>query len=245
MTLSLVETAFGIGIASIRPGAALFASPLFGNTHVPIPLRIAIAIAIGWAGFSAGDPQAALRSAQDAPFIVLPELLIGLTMGFAMQMAFAAAMMAGEVIGNTMGLGFATSSNGLTGPAPTLSNLMSFAATAIFLAGQGHLVLIAMIVDSFRSIPIGSAWLAGDAMAAFGTALFSGAVSIALPVTFALVLVQVVMALIAKAAPALNLFAIGLPVTQLAGAMLLVVAFPAMGSAIAGQITASFALVGQ
>jgi flagellar biosynthetic protein FliR len=242
--MTLTETAFGIGIASIRPGAALFASPLFGNTHVPVPLRIAISIAIGWAGFSGGDPQVALTAAHDAPFVVLPELLIGLTMGFAMQMAFAAAMMAGEVVGNTMGLGFATSSNGLAGPAPTLSNLMSFAATAIFLAGQGHLTLIAMIVDSFRSIPIGSAWLPGDAMAAFGTALFSGAVSIALPVTFALVLVQIVLALIAKAAPALNLFAVGLPFMQLAGAGLLVLTFPAMGSAIAGQIKLSFALIG-
>jgi flagellar biosynthetic protein FliR len=242
--MTLMETAFGIGVASIRPGAALFASPLFGNTHVPIPLRIAIVIAIGWAGFSGGDPQAALVAAHDAPFVVLPELLIGLTMGFAMQMAFAAAMIAGEVIGNTMGLGFATSSSGLAGPSPTLSNFMSFAATAIFLAGQGHLMLIAMIVDSFRSMPIGSAWLPGDAMAGFGTALFSGAVGIALPVTFALVLVQIVLALIAKAAPALNLFAIGLPFTQLAGAGLLVLAFPAMGSAIAGQIRVSFALVG-
>ncbi|MDB5701142.1 MAG: type secretion protein [Sphingomonadales bacterium] len=241
--MTLVETAMGIGIASIRPGAALFASPLFGNTHVPIPLRIAIAIAIGWAGFSAGDPQLALDAARDAPFVVLPELLIGLTMGFSMQMAFAAAMMAGEVIGNTMGLGFATSSDGLSGPAPTLSNFMSFAATAIFLASQGHLTLIAMVVESFRSIPIGSSWFPDNAMQMFGTALFSGAVSIALPVTFALVLVQIVLALIAKAAPALNLFAIGMPFTQLAGAGLLVVAFPAMGSAIGGQITASLALV--
>lgn len=240
--MTLTETVFGIAISAIRPGAALFASPLFGNTHVPIPLRIAISIAIGWAGFSAGDPQSALAAAHDAPFVVLPELLIGLTMGFAVQMAFAAATMAGEVIGSTMGLGFATSSDGLSGPAPTLGNLMSFAATAIFLASQGHLMLIAMIVDSFRTIPIGSAWLPGNAMAAFGTALFSGAVSIALPVTFALVIVQIVLALIAKAAPALNLFAIGLPFTQLAGAGLLVVAFPALGSAIGEQITASLAL---
>ncbi|WP_293880915.1 flagellar biosynthetic protein FliR [Sphingomonas sp.] len=240
--MTLTETAAGIAIASIRPGAALFASPLFGNSHVPVPLRIAIAIAIGWAGFSAGNPQAALTAARDAPFIVLPELLIGLTMGFAMQMAFAAAMMAGEVIGNTMGLGFATSPNGLAGPAPTLGNFMSFATTAIFLASQGHLTLVAMVVASFHDIPIGSAWFPGNAMAMFGTALFSGAVSIALPVTFALVIVQVVLALIAKAAPALNLFAIGLPFTQLAGAMLLVIAFPAMGSAIGEQIRLSFEL---
>ncbi|CAN5311506.1 flagellar biosynthetic protein FliR [soil metagenome] len=242
--MTLTETAIGIGIASIRPGAALFASPLFGNTHIPVPLRIAIAIAIGWAGFSGGDPQTTLKAALDAPFVVLPELLIGLTMGFAMQMAFAAAMMAGEVIGNTMGLGFSTSATGLSGPAPTLGNFMSFAATAIFLASQGHLTLIAMIVDSFRTLPIGSAWMPDNAMAAFGTALFSGAVSIALPVTFALVLVQIVLALIARAAPALNLFAIGLPFTQLAGATLLVIAFPTMGSAIGAQIIRSFALIG-
>jgi flagellar biosynthetic protein FliR len=142
-----------------------------------------------------------------------------------------------------MGLGFATSSDGLSGPAPTLSNLMSFATIAIFLASQGHLTLIAMIVDSFRTIPIGSTSLPDNAMATFGTALFVGAVSIALPVTFALVIVQIVLALIAKAAPALNLFAVGLPFTQLAGAALLVLAFPAMGSAIGEQITASLTLV--
>jgi len=176
---------------------------------------------------------------------VLPELVVGLAIGFSLQAAFGAAMIAGEVIGNTMGLGFATSSDGLAGPSPTLSNFMGFATTAIFLAAQGHLILIATIVASFGAVPMGMGGLSGDAMAAFGTNLFAGAVAIALPVTFALVVVQIVLALIARAAPALNLFAIGLPFTQLAGAILLAVAFPIMGSAIAMQITQALAAAGR
>ncbi|WP_162986942.1 flagellar biosynthetic protein FliR [Sphingomonas paeninsulae] len=232
----------GIAIASIRPGAALLTSPLFGNTHVPVTLRIGLSVALGWSAFSTMDPVTVLAAAHDAPFLVLPELVIGFAMGFAVQMAFGAAMMAGEVVGNTMGLGFATSMDGLSGPAPTLSNLMGFAATAIFLAGQGHLTLVATILNSYRLLPLGASWMPSGDMVGFGTMMFGGAVAIALPVAFALVLVQIVTALIARAAPSLNLFAIGLPFTQLAGAALLVVAFPSMGSSIAARLTEALAL---
>jgi len=239
--MSPFELAIAVAISAIRPGAALLASPVFSNTQVPVQIRIGIAIAIGWAAVSATQPLPPEVLLREAPFMILPELLIGLSIGFAVQAAFGAAMVAGEVIGNTMGMGFATT-YGIAGPSSLLSSLMSFASSAIFLAAQGHLTLIATIVSSFRALPLGSAFMAENAMAAFGSALFAGAVAIALPVTFALILVQIVLALIARAAPALNLFAIGFPFTQLVGAFVLVVAFPAMGEAIALRIDAALAL---
>lgn len=234
--MTLIEIGLATAVAALRPGAALLASPVFGNARVPAQVRIAIAIAIGMATVGNVPPEKAVALAVDAPWFVLGELLIGATIGFALQAAFGAAMIAGEVIGSTMGIGFATAADGLSGPSPVISNFMGFAATAIFLSAQGHLVLIATVSASFRTIEIGSYAPVTLDVAAFGLALFGGAVAIALPIVCGLVLAQIVLAVIARSAPALNLFAVGLPTVQLLGSLLLVLFWPVTGETIAHHI---------
>ena len=103
----------------------------------------------------------------------------------------------------------------------------------------GHLQLAAIIVESYRALPPGEAWLGArsiQGLVLFGGDLFSAGLAIALPVGFAIILVQLVMAMLARSAPQMNIFAVGLPATLMAGLVLLAIAAPVMADGIGAAI---------
>jgi flagellar biosynthetic protein FliR len=229
-------------VAMIRPGAAFLAAPVFGAAFVPVQLRLIIALAIGIPAVSHGGfvlPTDGLASVQGV-MLVGGEVMAGLALGFAVQIGFSAAMVAGELIGNAMGLGFAAMIDPASGQNnPVLSQFMSILATFLFLAVNGHLALASTIVESYRALPPGDAWLSSESLrglAFFGGVLFSAGLSIALPVAFAIVLVQIIMGLLARSAPQLNLFAVGFPAALLAGIVLLAIAAPVLGEGVLAAI---------
>jgi flagellar biosynthetic protein FliR len=229
-------------VAMIRPGAAFLAAPVFGAQNVPVQVRLIISLAVG------------IPAIQQVPFdlppgglvtvsgfmLVAGEVIAGLALGFAVQLGYSAAMMAGEVIGNAMGLGFAQMVDPQSGASsPALGQFLSILGTFLFLAMNGHLALATIIVDSYHSLPPGQAWMGQGQMrdvVMFGGDMFAAGMAIALPVGFALILVQVVMAMLARSAPAMNLFSVGMPATILAGVVLLAIAAPAIGDGIATAI---------
>ena len=229
-------------IAMIRPGAAFIVAPVFGASFVPIQLRLIVALAIGIPALSATQfvlPDGGIVTI--AGFMMIAgEALAGIALGFAVQIGFSAALLAGETIGNAMGLGFAQMVDPSTDQGtPALGQFLNILGTFLFLAVGGHLALAATIVESYRALPPGDAWLSSEAiqgLAFFGSVLFAAGLSIALPVGFALVLVQLVMAMLARSAPALNLFAVGLPAALLSGIILLAIAAPIMGDGIVAAI---------
>jgi flagellar biosynthetic protein FliR len=229
-------------VAAIRPGAAFFAAPLFGQTAVPVQVRFVIAVAIGMAGYAAVPfhlPAQGVASFAGIA-LVFGEVMAGLALGFAVQIGFSAALLAGETISNTMGLGFSAMMDPGTGaPTPALATLLSMLGSFMFLSIGGHLVLATIIVDSYRSLPVGGPMLSNDAihgLVLFGGDMIAAGFAIALPVGFALILVQVVMGILARSAPAMNLFAVGLPATLLAGLILLAISAPAIGEGITNTI---------
>jgi len=229
-------------VAAIRPGAAFFAAPLFGNTSVPPQVRFVIAVAIGLAGYNAVPfhlpPEGIASFAGIA--LVFGEVMAGLALGFAVQIGFSAALLAGETISNAMGLGFAAMIDPASGaPTPALAQLLSLLGTFLFLSIGGHLTLATIVVDSYRSLPVGGPALSNDSihgLVLFGGDMIAMGFAIALPIGFALVLVQIVMAILARSAPAMNLFAVGLPATLLAGLILLAIAAPSIGEGITRAI---------
>jgi flagellar biosynthetic protein FliR len=120
-----------------------------------------------------------------------------------------------------------------------LGQFLTIMATFLFLAIGGHLALAATIVESYRALPPGEAWLSAESirgLVLFGGVLFAAGLSIALPVGFAILLVQIVMGMLARSAPQLNLFSVGMPAALLAGVVLLAIAAPVMGEAIIGVL---------
>lgn len=226
-------------LASIRPGAAFFAAPVFGAPQVPLQLRFVVSLAVGIPALSAvpfAPPPGGIASVAGVA-MVMGEVLVGLALGFAVQIGLASALVAGETIGNSMGLGFAAMIDPMTNAqSGAIGQMLSILGTFLFLAMGGHLILAAIVFDSYHALPPGAAWLSPKAignLVSFGGDLFAMGLAIALPVGFAVVLVQLVMGMLSRSAPALNLFSVGLPAALLAGLVLLAVAAPAMADTIA------------
>ena len=229
-------------IAMIRPGAAFITAPVFGAPQVPLQLRAVVALAIGVPALANTPFVLPLDGVVSVAGVLLVagEVLAGLALGFAVQIGFSAALVAGEVIGNAMGLGFAGMMDPATGaPTPAVSQFLSLMAVFLFLATGGHLQLVAIIVESYRALPPGEAWLGAKSvqgLVLFGGDLFAAGLAIALPVAFAVILVQLVMAMLARSAPQMNIFAVGLPATLMAGLVLMAIAAPVMADGITAAI---------
>jgi flagellar biosynthesis protein FliR len=225
-------------LASVRPGAAFLAAPVFGAPQVPVLLRFVLAVAVGVPGSLMATvilPAEGLASLAGF-FLIAGEILIGLALGFALQIGFAATSIAGETIGNAMGLGFAATIDPMSGAGtPAVGQVLTILATLLFLSMDGHLAFITIILESYRALPVGAGLLSGEAVYAvvrMGGAMFAASVLLALPVVTGIILIQLVMALLARSAPALNLFAVGLPAALLGGLVLFAFAMPVLGQAI-------------
>jgi flagellar biosynthetic protein FliR len=238
-----VETQLWIWlIAMIRPGAAFVAAPIFGAQGVPVQIRLILSLAIGMAALN--SVTITLPAGGVASFagiaLVAGEVLAGLAIGFALQMAYAAAFIGGETIANAMGLGFASMVDPQSGATtPVVGQFLSILSTFLLLSMDGHLMLVQFVVDSYRALPPGAGLMPNSAihdLVWFGTSMFGAGLTIALPVAFALVLVQIVMAMLARSAPSLNLFSVGLPATLIAGLVLLAIAAPVMAESITASI---------
>lgn len=230
-----------LALAMVRPGAALLAAPALGMRGVPVQLRLILAAAIGLAVL--GRVQPAMPSAGLASLegilLIAGEILAGVALGFALQLGHAASLVAGEVIGGAMGLSFAGSADAAgSGGVPVVAAFLSVVSILLFFALDIHLMLIAAVAGSYESLPPGGVPVGalGEAMAGFGSQLFAAALAIALPVATATLMVQLAMALVARSAPQLNLFAVGLPAALGAGLLALWLGLPPTAEAIAAAL---------
>ena len=209
--------------ASLRSGAALALLPGIGGALLPLRVRIGLAGAIGWlVAVTVTVPEGgALLGA------VAGEVLIGAGIGVVLQSLFATANVAGEVLSQAMGLGFATivQPGGTTSPVVTI--FLSMLLWSVFIGLDGHARLFALLIESYRSLPPGGAIDVGAVAGFGGFALATGAL-LALPVAGVLVLVNLWLAVLAKSAPQLNVFAVGFAVLMVAGLVALPLAMPAM-----------------
>ncbi|MBW6527269.1 flagellar biosynthetic protein FliR [Sphingomonas sp. RHCKR7] len=218
----------------IRVGAAFVAAPVFSNVSVPLTVRVALSGAIAVLVLGTTPVQVPQTVFALATFVaVAAEALVGLALGFVLQIAFAAPLVAGEIIGGSMGIGFANMIDPNSGrSSPAIGQFLSILLTLLFLSLDGHLVLVDLVVRSYRALPPGASWLAADQLrdiALFGGYAFLAGLLLALPVGFLLLCLNLVMGMVSRSAPSLNLFAVGLPVSLAVGVVSLAIALPAMG----------------
>jgi len=216
-----------------RVGAALVAAPLFGMAGVPAQARVMMAGAVAVLICAWSPVQAPANLVSVAGMVsVAGEVLVGVALGFVLQFAFAAPVIAAEMIGGAMGMSMATAVDPNSGSqSPALGQYFTVVVTLIFLALGGHLQWIALVIDSYRVFPPGQTWLGADRLAeiaGFGGTMFVTAVAIALPVSLIMLVVQVVTGVLSRSAPALNLFSLGLPAGVLAGIVGLIIAAPVL-----------------
>jgi flagellar biosynthetic protein FliR len=198
---------------------ALFGSmPVLSMRNVPMRIRVALAFLIVVCAQVSlpAMPVVALDSAQ-ALLLVLQQLVIGVTLGFAARIVFSAIEFAGELVGLQMGLNFAGFFDPMTGGETTaVSRFLGISVSWLFIVINGHLMLIAALVQSFHAFPVGPdpfAFLRAVQPQVWGAEIFRLGLWIALPLVAMLLFVNLVLGIISRVAQQMNIFAIGFPVT--------------------------------
>jgi flagellar biosynthetic protein FliR len=224
----------------VRIGACLMVAPVFGAGFVPRRIRVLLAgaMALLIAPLMARPTTALLSGAGIT--ITIQQVLIGAALGFALQMVFDAMALGGQLLANGMGLGFAFNIDPLRGVStPALGQLFIVLGTLLFLSMNGHLALLQLLADSFRLLPVegGGLDLADwRHLADWGSSLFTGALRIALPGMTALIVVNLAFGIVSRAAPSLNLFAVGLPVTLVVGLLIVLLSLPGLQTSVTTMI---------
>jgi flagellar biosynthetic protein FliR len=247
----------GVGLLVLaRVLAMIQVAPLLSSSSIPQVGKIGLAMFIAMVALpgvaAAGYPLPA--SGLQYGLLLMGEALLGALLGFMVYLAFAALRLAGQFISLSVGFGIAGLFDPLSGhQSPMLSQVFSLLSLLVFLSVGGlHRLLLVGVAGSFRtlratdlviSLEHGALRDAGvllQSVAGSLTRLFSTALSIALPIFGALLLVSVSLALLARAAPQMNLLLLGLPISLGAGLVILLLALPLLLDAAAAVVDSGF-----
>jgi len=210
--------------------AAFFATvPVFGNQLVPQTVRLSLALVVALLVAPLIPVPSTLELFSLKTIVdVFQQVLIGAALGFFVQIFFHIFVLAGQMIAMQMGLGFASMVDPTNGVSvAVVSQFYVILVTLLFMAFNGHLVTIEVMVESFRFLPVGASSVANSTIhAVFISALwmFASAFLLALPAVSAILIVNLAFGVMTRAAPQLNIFSLGFPFTLVFGIFILWVA---------------------
>lgn len=230
----------------VRVGACLMIAPAFSAIPVPARIRVALAAAIALLVAPLVPPPTIAPFSAEGIVVTVQQIVIGGALGFSLQIIFDAVAMGGQLLSNSMGLSFAFNIDPMHGAeTPALGQFYGILVLLTFLALNGHLLVIEVLADGFRTLPVGTAGLGTDGLwqlAGWGTQIFGGALAIALPGVTALTIVNLAFGVVSRAAPALNLFAVGFPISLVLGLAIALATLPMLQSSFVRLIGAAFGL---
>jgi len=207
--------------------------PLFGTRLLPVRVRVILAFSITVliAPLLPAVPQVGIFTWQSL-LISLQQMLIGISMGFVMQIIFSILVVAGHQIASMMGLGFSSMIDPQNGVSvPVISQFLLILGTLLFLVYGGHTLLITAVFDSFSLLPISASGLSPSDflhLVQWAGIVFSAAVQMILPIITTLLTITLALGVITRAAPQLNIFSIGFPIGILSGYIILLLILPSI-----------------
>ncbi len=215
----------------IRIAAVFSIAPVIGGRYVPARIRIAASLLIAVAALP-WIPSSLLVDPLSAAglYLIAQQLIIGLGLGLILRFIFSAATVAGQTIAYSMGLGFALMTDPQNGTqVPIIGQFLSLMASLIFIAFDGHLALIELLVSSFQIAPIGSGTSNPEGyrlVYEWSAIIFKAAISIALPAIISLLSINILLGVMTRVAPQMNIFSVGFPITLFMGTVILFVTLP-------------------
>ncbi len=215
----------------LRVLALFTAAPVFSSRAIPIRAKVALAFFVALAsqaslvdmpviGFD--DPQVLS--------VVVQQISVGIAIGFAVRVVFSAVELAGEVVGFQMGLNFAAFFDPAIGAqSSAVARFFGQMTSLLFLAMNGHLMVLLAIHQSFKTFPVSRNFL--EALASvqlyrLGADLFASALWIALPMVGMLMFVNLALGIVSRVAPQINIFAVGFPITLVVGLICIAMTLP-------------------
>ncbi|WP_374401397.1 flagellar biosynthetic protein FliR [Niveibacterium sp.] len=229
--------------------AMLTSAPIFNNVGMPRHIRLITGLAITVAIAPVLPPSPAVAPGS---FLVVgaiaTEMMIGFAIGFTIRLVFVAIDLAGDLIGLQMGLSFAMFYDPQSaGQTTVVAQFLGLLASLIFLALNGHLLVIETVVRSFEWLPAGGTGFHGDAAKVIvrsGGSIFVSGLMLALPAVTTLLITNIALGVLTRAAPQLNLFALGFPITLTVGVLALAACLPMLAGVLQSLYERGFDTVG-
>lgn len=217
--------------------ALLAIAPVFNNAGLTAQIRLAMGIVISLAMAPALPAMPTVPPGSWLGIAVLAQqIIIGSVLGFTLRLMFSAVDVAGELIGLQMGLSFASFFDPQSSSqSAVISAFLGLLTTLLFIALNGHLLMLSALAESFRLLPISTTPFAAQgfaALLAWSATLFSTGLMLALPLITALLIANIALGVLARIAPQLNIFAVGFPVTMISGFVVLMLSLPYIGAAL-------------
>ena len=207
--------------------ALIASAPILGNPSVPVRVKAGLAVLITLlVAPTIEDPLPQIDPFSGMGLLILiQQIIIGVAIGLVMRIVFVAVEMAGEIIGLQMGLAFAIFFDPQSsGQVALVGRFLGIIASLAFLAIDGHLLMIALIAQSFNTLPIGTDGITVPTitlLTEWGGEIFKSGLQLALPVLTALLITNLALGILTRAAPQLNIFAVGFPLTLSIGFLML------------------------
>jgi flagellar biosynthetic protein FliR len=224
--LALTDTQISTWVAAFmlplfRIGALLMTMPIFGTTLVSSRIRLYLTLAITVVVAPSLPPMPEVHALDlSALLLIAQQIIIGATLGLSLQLFFQAFVIAGQLVAIQMGMGFASMIDPVNGVSTAVvGQFFTMLVTLLFLSMNGHLVVFETLIESFTTLPVGTALSVGsywELVLRLGWVL-GAALILVLPAIAALLVVNIAMGIMTRAAPQLNIFSIGFPLTLVLG----------------------------
>ena len=233
--VDIVERFYAFLWPMLRISALLLAAPVFSFSAVTVRIRVLLALALSVMIYPMFDWPVIDPLSAPGLLEILNQLVIGVFMGLMLQIVTAAVVVSGQAVSNAMGLSLASLIDPNLGNVPVIAQFLLILSTLIFVSLGGHAMLLALVIESFASLPVGRSLIdqiAYGQLVSWSSMMFLGAVLTALPVMVTLLFISVGLGVVTRAAPSLNIFSVGLPATIVAGFFVLIVSLGSIGSRI-------------
>lgn len=212
--------------------AVIATAPIFSHRAHPTRIKLGMGLLLTLAVMPTLPPVPTVDLfSMQGILLIAEQLLIGASIGFTLRLFFAAIDLAGQLIGATMGFGFATFFDPTSqGQTTVINQFIMMLAMLIFLSLDGHLLIVTIMSQSFTSMPISLTYEGINAIkiAKLGSEMFSIGLLLSLPCVATLLIINMALGILTRTAPQLNLFGIGFPVTLSLGFLILALALPSM-----------------
>jgi len=224
--LQLTDAQIATWVASFilplfRIAAVLMTMPIIGTKMVPGRIRLYLALAITVVVVPGLPPMPEVNPLSLSGLLLIAEqILIGAVFGLSLQLFFQIFVVAGQVVAIQMGMAFASMVDPVNGVnVAVVSQFLSMLVTLLFLSMNGHLVVFEVITESFTTLPVGTGLMVNHYWDLVGRLswVLGAALLLVLPAITALLVVNIAFGVMTRAAPQLNIFSIGFPLTLVLG----------------------------
>lgn len=215
-----------------RISALVLSAPILSQGSITLRLRISLIVVLTWLIWPMHDWPVLDPVSATGLLYLLQEVFIGILMGLILQIVVGAFVVGGQAISATLGLSMANMVDPNMGSVPIIGQVLIVMGTLIFVGLGGHTMTIGLVLESFRTIPVATSYdivLAVRALLEWSSMLFIGGVLLALPVLVTLLFINIGLGVVTRAAPSLNIFAVGFPAMLIVGLVVLWIALGSMG----------------